>query len=345
MVTEGSGSVLNSGGSGGISGIRHFLPAFQEHYSILLGRRSGTIQNYTRTLEHFDTFLKSRGAHGGIPVIEITQDAIEAWLKDLYFHQGNKENISRATKLSAIKAFFKFLVYKRVLSESPAALIPSPRIKRHLPQKFSTKQLRDIFAGPDLSTPMGIRDLAILKTLYGSGPRVEEIRGLDIDDIHQGRTDVYLHYHETKGGDQRIVHLRRNPSQALLRWVAMREKYVEPCNPDAAKSLFISMTRNRPGRRLSVKAYNEVLKKYAALVGIKNERVFVHKMRSTFATDLYDLGFDILKISYIMGHKSVETTQRYIATSETALKKTAIPDRRWKELDRRDVDAETTRRE
>lgn len=311
--------------------ILSYLPEFREHYAVLLGRRSGTIANYSRTLERFDAWLKRGGVGGSPDVADISQSDVEDWLKALFYHHGNLQNITRAGKLSAIKAFWKFLVYKKVLRESPMELIPSPRITRPLPQKFSTKQLRSLFAGPDLSTPIGVRDLAILKTLYGSGPRVDEVRYLDVDDLHHGRKDIYLHYRKVKGGEERVVHLLRSPSEAIMNWLAIRENHVDATD---TRALFVSMTSNRAGSRLSVKAYNEILKKYASLVGIKNERVFVHKMRATFATDLYDLGFDILEISYIMGHKSVETTQRYIAISERALKKTAIPNKRWRELER-----------
>ena len=311
--------------------IQFYLPAFREHYAVMLGRGLGTIALYVRTLERFDTWLT--GGSGGSPdVADITRSDVEAWLKHLFYHQGNTQNISRAGKLSAIKAFWKFLAYKKIIHENPMDLIPSPRIARTLPQKFSTQQLRSIFARTDLSTPIGVRDMAILKTLYGSGPRVDEIRNLDVDDLHHGRTDIYLHFRKTKGGEDRVVHLLRNPSEAIMNWLAIRENHAY--DPENNKALFVSMTSNMSGARLSVKAYNEILKKYASLVGIKNERVFVHKMRATFATDLYDLGFDILEISYIMGHKSVETTQRYIAISERALKKTAIPNKRWRELER-----------
>lgn len=315
--------------------IQTYLPGFREHYSILLGRSSLTIDRYSDTLERFQEWLISRGGAGGISVQDITQDDIEDWLKSLFF-RGGLQNASRAGKLSAVKAFFKYLVYKGVLDTNPAELIPTPKFNRPLPQKFSTQQLRLIFSGPDISTPIGVRDLAILKLLYSSGPRVDEIRNLDVDHLLHGKSDFYLHYRKTKGGEDRVIHILRNPSEALMSWLAIRENHIDPENPDSARALFVSMTSNMKGARLSVRAYNEVLKKYAALVGIKNERVFVHKMRATFATDLYDEGFDILKISYIMGHRSVETTKRYIAISESALKKTAIPNRRWKELERRD---------
>src|SRR3972149_1525635 len=113
-----------------------------------------------------------------------------------------------ARPISAIKAFWRFLAHKGVISEnSPILKIPSPKIVRPLPRKFATEQLRRIFSRPDLSTPGGIRDMAILKVLYGTGPRVDEIRMLDIDDLHPDRKDIFIHYRNTKGGKERRVHL------------------------------------------------------------------------------------------------------------------------------------------
>lgn len=310
-----------------------YLPEFKEHLSILMGRRDGTIRRYVRTVEKFREWLMNRGAGGNSSVLratEITRAHVEAWLKDLFYHQGNLKNVSRATKLAAIKAFWRFLEDQGVITGSPLKNIPSPRVQRSMPQKFSTLQLRRIFSAPDQGTPIGLRDIAVLKLLYGAGPRVDEIRCLDVGDLHQSGPDIYIHFHETKGGKERLVRLRKNPSAALMHWLTIRPEFVEGDN----SSLFVSMAHNTRGWRLSVKTYNSILKRYAALMGITNERVFVHKMRSTFATDLYDLGCGLLEISLLMGHTSIETTQRYIAVSETALKKTAITAKRWKELER-----------
>lgn len=321
------------------AGIKTYIEGYKEYLLILRGRASGTVKRYVRALEVFDEWLTNRGGAfppAPVPAASVTHADVEAWMKDLFYHHGNLQNISRAAKLSALKSFWQYLKYSGVIEANPLALIPSPKVQRPMPQKFSTSQLRRIFTAPDLSTHRGVRDMAILKLLYGSGPRVDEIRELNVDSLHVSGSDIYLHYTKTKGGKERIVHLRRNPSEALVRWLTFRASFVA----DGEQALFVSMSRSASGVRMSAKAYNEILKKYAVMAGITSERVFVHKMRATFATDLYDLGFGVLEISYLMGHDSVETTQRYIAISETALKKTAIPDRRWRELEERRVDGE-----
>jgi len=314
--------------------IADHLKEFVEYLEIVLGRRRSTVKRYARNIELFDHYLKKRGGAGGNEhpdVVDVTQADIEAWLKSLFFQQGNLQNITRATKLAAIKAFWKFLLYRGYVKEDLIARVPTPKTSRPLPQKFSTKHLRRIFAAPDISTDRGLRDVAILKLLYAAGPRVSEIAGLDLGDIHEAGDNFYIHFRDTKGGKDRIVRLRKSPTDTLAMWLVVREGYAPP----EEQAVFIAL-KKKPRTRLSTVSYNAILKKYAAQVGIKTERVFVHKMRATFATDLYDLGFGVKEISVQMGHTSVESTERYIAISDTALKKTAIPEKRWRQLEKKE---------
>ncbi len=304
---------------------------FKSYLSVIRGNRPGTVELYARIVERFFEWLPSQGGSGGrIDLSVITSLDVEAWLKDLYYHQANVRNVTRSTKLSALKIFWKYLLSRGYIKSDPVSLMPSPRVVRLMPKKFTTGQLSRLFGSPDAAMPAGLRDLAILKTLYGTGPRVNEIRCLNLEDVHpSGPASVYLHY-QTKGGKERMVRLARNPSEALLRWCAIRENHAVP----GEQALFVSLKNPEAGTRLSKNAYNSILKKYADAIGITGERVFVHRMRTTFATDLYDLGYNILEISIQMGHTGVETTQRYIAVSEKALKKTSIPESRWRELEK-----------
>ena len=252
-------------------------------------------------------------------------------MKNLFFHGRNMKNSSRASKLSAIKSFFAFLLYDGAISsnEDPAARIPSPKVTKVMPQKFSTAQLSAIFAAPDLIKPEGIRDIAILKTLYGIGPRVSEIKNVTLDDIRHAGNDLLIYIHG-KGAKERVVRLRSRAADAVRQWLVIRDKFAAP----GERALFVSFRPPRPGTKMSEVSFNAILKKYAAAVGIKDERVFVHKLRSTFATDLYDSGeVGLIEISILMGHESIETTRDYIAISEKFLRKAAISNKRWKELE------------
>ena len=312
--------------------ISECIPRFQKHLKVILGLAPGTIDGYSRILIRFEGWIVDRGVEGGIDDISGFEGKalIENWMKDLFYYYNNQKSTSRAAKLAAIKKFFEFLVYDGAITAeaNPAINIPSPKLAKVMPQKFSTAQLKAIFTAPDRGSPMGIRDLAILTVLYGCGPRVEEIREMGLDDLRFAGNDIYI-YIQGKGAKERTVRLRRLASTNIRNWLVIREQYAA----QGERALFVSFRPPTPGTNLSKVSYNKILKKYAAAVGIKNERVFVHKMRSTFATDLYDAGHGLIEISMLLGHSSVETTQGYIAISEKVLKKTAIPDRRWKELE------------
>ena len=312
------------------------IARFTDNLIVYRGMQPSTASRYITHVRQFETWFGSRGVEGGASPIDVTQADIEGWLKYLYFELSN-QNATRAAKLAAIKKFFAYLVYDGLIdnNNNPAALIPTPKFSKTMPLVFSTQQLQGIFSAPDETTPRGIRDKAILTVLYGTGPRVNEIRNLNLADLQFSGSGAHLHYKKTKGVKQRIVRL--GEIDPLQRWLAIREAHVNAGDPDAATAVFVSLKMgSKPGSRLSTVSFNNILKNYAALVKIKNDRVFVHKMRATMATDLYDAGVGLIEISYMLGHESVDTTQRYIARSETALKKTSITRKRWNELKRRD---------
>ncbi len=333
-VVQGASS--KSAGSRGLIRLPELLAGFDEYLIALKGQALGTSKRYIRSLEQFFEWLeKSGGAGGSADIAYIRTGDVERWMKDLYYHQGQQKGVTRAVKLAAIKSFWQYLLYQGYIKVDPMERVPSPKTSRPVPQKFSEAQLKKIFAAPDLSTRKGIRDLAILKVLFGAGPRVNELKELEMGSLKFEGADIYLQF-QGKGNKERLVRLRKNPSDSLKLWLEIREEFVSGEYTQGKGPVFCSMARNRPGRPLSANGYNQILKLYAARMGITDEKVFVHKMRSTFATALYDAGFDIYMVSLIMGHESVETTKRYIVVSEKALKKTAIPNDIWRRLESSD---------
>lgn len=313
---------------------------WMEFLSIHKGQRPRGVLVYERTVKAFFVWL----AANGVPAdpARVNRDLVGEWMKALFYDQGNV-NTSRASKLAAMRSFFGWLKYEGRIQVDPTKGIPSPKIQPHLPQKFSTEELRLLFRAPDLQTRMGLRDLALLKTLYASGLRVSELVALDVSHLVDTGGYIRLQVMDGKGGKGRTLTLRTNPSRTLREWLLMRQGI------DAGNdALFIRL--KGPGHgRLSDRSAQNILKKYAAAVGIASAEVFCHKMRSTFATDLYDSGHDqcprcgqkiayvgILELAALMGHEDVKTTMGYVAISERTLRKTAIPDRRFNEIEQED---------
>jgi len=315
-----------------MTAIEPLIFAWMEHLAIIKGRRPITVTRYESIVRSFLKWANESPQ-------AVTRDAIGEWLKHLFYDQKNISPASRASKLSALKSFFAWLKYTGHRHDNPAEAVPSPKVRDSLPKKFSTEELRLLFAAPPRDKISGIRDLALLKTMYAAGPRVSELVRLDIDHIIDTGGYIRIQIINGKGGKSRTVTLRANPSRALREWLIIRRE-IQTDDP----ALFIRL-QGTPGR-MGIRNTQSILKKYARTVGIKDADAFVHKMRATFASDLYDAGNDNCphcrrKISYVgpvevsmlLGHENLDTVMRYIAISERVLRKTAIPDRRFNEIE------------
>ncbi len=302
------------------------------------GHKARGVEQYAKIVRSFFHWLPGAGFPTD-PCLT-PQDAINEWQKALFYDQGNMSNASRASKLSALRSFFNWMQYTGLISEEPTKGVPTPKVHEHLPQKFSTEELRAIFAAPDKSTLRGLRDLAILMTLYASGPRVSELCNLDLNNVHDSGGVIRLHFVDGKGGKDRTITIRERPAKVLRAWIAARVGLQTD-----HQAVFVRL-HGHIYTRLSVDSAQDILKKYAGKVGIQTAEVFVHKLRSTFASDLYDSGheecprcgckihhIDLLMVQLALGHDDPKTTMPYIAISDRHLQKTSIPNQRFKEIE------------
>jgi site-specific recombinase XerD len=309
-----------------------------EFLFIQKGHQARGVEQYAKIVRGFFAWLPSAG-YPGDPR-GVTRDMIDAWQRALFFDMGNVSNRSRASKLSALRSFFSWMKYDERRGDDPTKGIPTPRIQQSLPQKFSTEELRLLFAAPDQSTLMGLRDLAILKTLYAAGPRVSELVNLDLNHVTDTGGYIRLQFRGAKGNKDRTITLRRNPSKALREWIVARQGM-----ETEHLALFVRL-KGKVHTRLSTDSAQDILSKYARIVGIDDAEVFAHKMRSTFASDLYDSGdeccprcgakinhVDLLTVSIALNHADPKTTVPYIAVSDRHLRRTAIPDKRYSEIE------------
>ncbi len=317
--------------------IELLIAEWQEWLFIIRGRQVRGVDQYAKVVRGFFVWIASLGP---VDVHAVSQANIEDWMKALFYDFGNVSPGTRASKLSALRSFFGWMAYTNKRKSDPTKGVPSPKIQQSLPQKFSTEELRLLFAAPARDTLMGLRDLAILKTLYAAGPRVSELCNLDLNQISDSGGYIRIAFKGGKGNKDRTVTLRRNPSKTLREWIMARQGIDTGHN-----ALFIRL-KGQKHTRLSVGSAQDVLSKYARIVGIDEAEVFAHKMRGTFASDLYDSGddkcprcgcgithMDLLMVQLAMGHATPETTVPYIAVSDRHLRRTAIPDRRFNEIE------------
>jgi len=238
---------------------------------------------------------------------------VQAWVQALLFQSSG--NTTRSIKLTAVRQFCRFRVSQEWTRDNPARDVPGPRRGKPQPAKFTTRQLQQMFASCDATTPLGRRDRAILLLFYCTGIRREEMVNLDLAQLVVSDRTARLQL-TGKGNKERTIPFVGEAVRALVAWLTDRDAI-----PTDSSAVFLSVG-NKPGHRLRLGGVEAVVTRAVARAKIKpdGKPMGCHRLRSTFATDLYDEGMRIEEIQLLMGHDSYETTRRYIAITQRQLK-------------------------
>ena len=210
---------------------------------------------------------------------------------------------TQARVASSLRAFFRFLWRERYIEEDPSDLVPVPRVGRKLPDVLSEEEVFRLLEMPDVDTPWGLRDRALLEVLYGGGLRVSEAVQLQLRDVDWEEGLVRV---RGKGGRDRLVPL----AGRVLRWV---DRYLREVRSQwkvserGSSYLFL----NRRGNPLTRVYVYMMVRRYAALAGI-GRKVSPHTLRHSFATHLLRNGADLRVVQALLGHALVTTTQIYL---------------------------------
>jgi integrase/recombinase XerD len=284
------------------SPFREHLKDYLEH----LETRSyshDTLKNKTFWLGGFYKWIYERGI---VDPVEVNRLVLEGYQRYLY-HFRKKGNVPLAVRsqhqqLSVIKVFFSFLCKKRVLLHNPAGELDMPRVGRPLPKDIlSPTEAEQILSVPDVETPLGLRDRALLELLYSSGLRRTEAASITLYDLHLERRSLHVH---GKGDVERYVPIGKR----ALYWL---EKYLDESRPLLLRGGFyqeVFLT----GRSKNFTKYslsNTVLKLLKAS-GV-GKMGGCHLFRHTMATLMLENGASLRDIQMILGHASLTTTQRY----------------------------------
>ncbi len=253
-------------------------------------------------------------------VTAVTPEVLHGWQTWLYGVQDEDGRglavATQAARLSVARAFFRFLVKTDVLLYDPAAGLELPKRKGILPRSVLTrKEVERLLAAPDATTPLGLRDRAILEVLYSTGLRNAELRALTVYDLDLDRG--FVRVNEGKNAKDRVVPL----GEAACRWVKeylteARPKLLEARRDGTAEPVLFLSKNGRPLVPLGV-IYP--IRKHAKAAGIERG-VTPHSLRHTFATHLLAGRADIRHIQAMLGHASVATTQIYTRVEVTDLK-------------------------
>jgi integrase/recombinase XerC len=221
-----------------------------------------------------------------------------------------RATISR--KLASLRSFYRFAMRQGLASENPAKPLRNPRRQRKLPHVLSNQEVGQLLLAPPANSTAGMRDRAILETMYSAGLRVSELVALRDGDLDfEGR----LVKVRGKGRKERISPLGSYAIKAINRYA--RDRIREPKTEALRREAPVFV--NRFGRILTTRSVGRMLEKYIAVTGL-DTRTSPHTLRHSFATHLLDRGADIRSVQELLGHKSLATTQIYTHVSAANLR-------------------------
>jgi integrase/recombinase XerD len=286
------------------------VEAFLDHLRVARRLAPLTLDSYRR-----DLVLLARHAAGlARPIDALDLGELEAFVRDLMTRGYAPRSVARL--VAALRGFYKFLVIDRRLTSSPAEDLRAPRAWPALPTYLSLEQVDRLLATPDVATPRGVRDRALIELLYATGLRVSELVGLRAADLN---LDAGYLTCVGKGSKERIVPI----GESAVGWV---RRYLREARPAILRGrssawLFVSGPR---GAALTRVGFWKLLKRYGATIGIARE-LTPHVVRHSFATHLLERGADLRAIQMMLGHADLSTTQIYTHVLEARLR--AVYDR------------------
>ena len=301
------------------------LDQYKNYMLAVLGRSELTVKEYTYDIVNFFRYWKRD--KGLIPkdtpideidISDITPKQINKVTSDdllvflIYLGREKKQsNATRARHIASLKSFFKYCHSKKhLIYENPAYDIETPKIGKRLPKYLTLDQSQKLLeTAYEAPTESNERDYCMLTLFLNCGMRLSELRGIDLDHIHDTVLTVI-----GKGNKERTIYLNKACLDAIEEWLPKRAQ--TNIKPSAQKALFVS----KRGTRISDDMIQIVIKRLLLQAGIDTRVYSVHKLRHTAATLMYKYGHvDIRNLQMILGHQSVSTTQIYTHVDEQQL--------------------------
>jgi integrase/recombinase XerC len=269
-----------------------------------------TIKSYLDDLSHLQEFLQERTGRLPEPAeveVGILRQYV-AWL-----HECGYARTTTARRLACLRSFFRYCCRESICESNPAKPLRTPRTGRKLPHFLTTEQIGQLLTAPPANTPAGLRDRAILETMYSAGLRVSELVALNLGDWDRSAGILRV---LGKGKRERISPVGSYATKALDQWLEVRQP-----DPRANEKQRAALFLNRFGRRLTTRSIGRMLETHIATAGLASQ-TSPHTLRHTFATHLLDGGADLRSVQELLGHKSLTTTQIYTHVSTRRLRET-----------------------
>jgi site-specific recombinase XerD len=279
---------------------------FEQHIRTARQLAPLTVRNYLNDLTPFFEYLDMKGVAVLDRADRLFLRGYLAWLLEIGY-----ERLSMARKLTALRAFYRFLSDRGDVTLNQTDSVSAPKPGSRLPVVVSVEDIGNLMASPDTTRPAGIRDRALLETLYAAGLRVSELQALDLRDVNRQTKEVRV---MGKGSKPRITLVGTSAlhwldtylSEVRLKWLGRR----------SGDAVFL----NQYGGRLSVRSIQQIVKRHALKAGLDAD-FHTHTLRHSFATHLLDGGADLRVVQELLGHASPATTQVYTHVSMAQARK------------------------
>ncbi len=268
-----------------------------------------TIKAYREDLFGLIDWLET--AHGKIPRPDsLSPQDLRAFQAAL--QEAGYARTTIARKLASLRSFYRFAIRQGIATDNPAKPLRNPRQQRKLPLVLSTTEIGRLLSSPPANETAGLRDRAILETMYSAGLRVSELVGLRDGDLDELEQVVRV---RGKGRKERISPLGSYAIKAIKRYCRKRIRHPKTESLGRQAPVFV----NRFGNILTTRSVGRMLEKHIAAAGL-DSRISPHSLRHSFATHLLDRGADIRSVQELLGHKSLATTQIYTHVSTANLR-------------------------
>ncbi|MFQ5536187.1 MAG: tyrosine recombinase XerC [Gemmatimonadota bacterium] len=300
---------------------RERVEAFLRHLERERRLSPNTLRAYRRDLEDFSSFMTEFSGHDAWRWLQVDRLTLRSFMGSCSRRGLSRRTVGR--KLSALRAFFRFLHQEGDIEINPASTVRGPRMERRLPGHVGSGDMRVVFSAAEARAASNrlkdVRDLLILELLYGSGLRLSELHGMNVGDIdsRQGLVRVL-----GKGGKERIVPVTEAALAALGRYTLRRTETLKrararspgPGGPVDEAALLVNPRGGRLSRRSIQESVRRSLEVSAAARGLT-----AHALRHSFATHLLENGADLMAVKELLGHVSLSTTQIYTHTTKERL--------------------------
>ena len=282
------------------------VQAFLTHLTVERRLAANSVESYGRDLQA----LSAHAAAQDVDIASLERTSLEAFVRELMSQGRSPRSVARA--VACYRTFYKFLLLEGRLKVSPAEDLRPPRAWKVLPRYLSVEDVDQLIAQPDVTTPRGLRDRALIELLYATGMRVSELISIRPADIHLDAS--YLQC-TGKGDKQRIVPMGDQAASWVERYV--REARGTLLGKRRSPRLFVNARGGGPG--LTRVGFWKILKGYAKQAGLA-KTLSPHTLRHSFATHLLERGADLRAIQMMLGHADLSTTQIYTHVLEQRLR-------------------------